>query len=170
MERKKQEDWETPPDTEGLSVREGRKTRAVWEEDRCQEMIAIGMDPLARADAIVGSRNFVSLLRRPEGIASSMEIGWALSGGDQSKYFQPAGKIAASFASLGCGYTMKLTAGRGMGRTRYFSRQAVCIVGMQSTGPSAHSFRAWMAEVVTRASKHPDFADLMDWRHPERAR
>jgi hypothetical protein len=165
----KQQDWETPPKTDRLSVREARKTRAVWEDDKMREMINIGMDPLGRADMIQGSWSMIALLKTPRGIASSLEVANALDPNAEQKNYQVSGKLAAKFAYMGCGYTMKLsTPGHGGGQTRYFSKQAVVMIGMHGYGPVVGSFRAWVAEVVARASTHHDFADLMDWKHPDR--
>lgn len=164
-----QEEWETPPETKGMSVREARRTRAVWEDKKAQEMIEVGMDPLFRQDAIRGSQPLIRLLRSPSGIVSSMEIAQALSPErlDPAPY-QVTGKLQAKLGGLGSGYSIKLSSsGAAGGQTRYFSKQAVCIIGMHSWGLAAQSFRAWMAEVVKRASEHPDFKDLMEWKHPE---
>ena len=150
-----------PAELKGLSVREARKTRKHWENEWCQQVIEIGLDPEFRADAIKGSQPMIELLRRPMGVASSMEIALALNP-DATNPWQTGGKMSAHFAYLGGGYTTKLTPDRGMGKTRFYSKQAVCIIGMRSGGDTSGRFRAWMAEVVARASTHRDFRDLMD--------
>jgi hypothetical protein len=140
---------------EPLSVRERRKMRAMWESKLVREMISVGLDPSERMENMEGARELIDLLARDEGIVANRELSAALGYPYHTQHVTQ-GKPREYMSA---GYTMKISITGGT-KDRVFSKPGVALAAMAARTARGKAMRAWMAEVVAMAARHPDFKHL----------